>query len=407
MSKEKRLTPDLRFPEFDGEWKISDVTSVSTLVTKGTTPRKKDNIPEVKLVKVESIKNGKIDLNKCENISYKVHNSELLRSKLHTNDILFSIAGTLGRVALVDERDLPLNVNQALAIIRAKKDVDIEYLKNVLNSTRMKKYIKLSTSVGAQPNLSLKQVGEFAFGIPEITEQRKIATFLSLIDKKIELLEKKVELLEQQKMGLLQKLFSQEIRFKKVDGSEFEKWKEVSLRKILREVHTRSTINNQFDVISSTNSGLYLQKEYFSRNIASENNIGYKVLRMNQIVLSPQNLWMGNINYNDKYVVGIVSPSYKIFEIQESNDQNFVSFLLRTKRAFYNYRLSSEQGASIVRRNLNLDLFLDIKFKIPTLIEQKKIAVLLVKHVKIIDLTKDKLQYMETLKKNLLQKLFV
>ena len=60
----------------------------------------------------------------------------------------------------------------------------------------------------------------------------------------------------------------------------------------------RTQTNNQYDVLSSTVKGIFSQREYFSKDIASENNVGYKIIRLHDIVLSPQNLWMGNINYN-------------------------------------------------------------------------------------------------------------
>ena len=69
-----------------------------------------------------------------------------------------------------------------------------------------------------------------------------------------------------------------------------------------------------------------MQKEYFNRSIASDDNSGYKILKKNQIVFSPQNLWMGNINYNNKYEIGIVSPSYKVFDINKKFDKDYISY---------------------------------------------------------------------------------
>lgn len=90
--------------------------------------------------------------------------------------------------------------------------------------------------------------------------------------------------------------------------------------------------------------------------------------------MSPQNLWMGNINYNDRFEVGIVSPSYKIFTIAEKYDKTFIASMLKTQRALYNYMLVSEQGASIVRRNLNMEAFEQLVFKIPPYEKQCEIG---------------------------------
>jgi type I restriction enzyme S subunit len=148
----------------------------------------------------------------------------------------------------------------------------------------------------------------------------------------------------------------------------------VPLGDILIERVEKSKERNQYEVLSSTVSGIFSQREYFNKEIASVDNTGYKVIRRGDVVLSPQNLWMGNINYNDQFEIGLVSPSYKTFSISESFDEKYVAFMLKTKRALWRYSLVSEQGASIVRRNLNIDAFLEITFPMPSLMEQRRIS---------------------------------
>jgi len=132
--------------------------------------------------------------------------------------------------------------------------------------------------------------------------------------------------------------------------------------------------NNQHEVLSSTVSGIYTQRDYFNKEIASADNTGYKVIRRGDIVLSPQNLWMGNINYNDKFDIGIVSPSYKVFSINPMFNSRYVASLLKSKKALWEYSLVSEQGASIVRRNLSMDGFMEIAFSMPNKEEQNMIG---------------------------------
>ena len=83
---------------------------------------------------------------------------------------------------------------------------------------------------------------------------------------------------------------------------------------------------------------------------------------------------MGNINYNDKFDIGIVSPSYKIFSIADGYDKRFIAAMLKTHRALYNYMLVSEQGASVVRRNLNMEAFEQLVSKMPTIDKQREIG---------------------------------
>ena len=148
----------------------------------------------------------------------------------------------------------------------------------------------------------------------------------------------------------------------------------VRIGDILKERVEKTKVNNQHEVLSSTVKGIFSQREYFSKDIASENNVGYKVIRLHDVVLSPQNLWMGNINYNDKFDIGIVSPSYKIFSIADGCDKRFIAAMLKTHRALYNYMLVSEQGASVVRRNLNMEAFEQLVFKMPPIDKQREIG---------------------------------
>ena len=165
----------------------------------------------------------------------------------------------------------------------------------------------------------------------------------------------------------------------------------VRLGAVLKERSEKTKVNNQYTVLSSTVNGLFSQREYFSKDIASENNVGYKIIRLHDVVLSPQNLWMGNINYNDKFDIGIVSPSYKIFFISNNFDKRYVAAMLKTHRALYGYKLISEQGASVVRRNLNLEAFEQLIFKIPTIDKQQEIG-------KTISLLNSRLETERTLK---------
>ena len=119
-------------------------------------------------------------------ISLEEHNGYLKRSQLEENDILFSIAGSLGRVSIVNSDILPANTNQALAIIRTK-NINIKYLYFALKSGLILDFIRKNPTVGAQPNLSLEQVKDLLIPISAIEEQQKIGTFFTQLDNTITL----------------------------------------------------------------------------------------------------------------------------------------------------------------------------------------------------------------------------
>ena len=212
------------------------------------------------------------------------------------------------------------------------------------------------------PSLSKDTIEKIKVRIPQLDEQKKIAKLLSLLDERIATQNKIIEKYESLIKGL------NNILLYGTGG------KSVCLGDILLERSERSRTNNQHEVLSSTVKGIFSQREYFSKDIASENNVGYKIIRLHDVVLSPQNLWMGNINYNDRFEIGIVSPSYKVFSIADGYDNQFVAAMLKTHRALYSYMMVSEQGASIVRRNLNMEAFSQLVFKIPSLDKQREIG---------------------------------
>lgn len=396
-------TPKLRFKEFSGDWESKKLGDLGQSII-GLTYSPDDVVENGTLVlRSSNIKNNKIVY--TDNVFVNTDIQEKIITK--ENDILIcsrnGSRALIGKSALIDKSSENNTFGAFMTIFRAEQG------KFVFQLLQTQKFFKqIHQNLGATINqITSKDLNSMQFYIPSNEEQEKIASFFSLIDDKISFQGEKVEALKDYKRGMMQKIFSRELRFKDDEGRDYPEWEAKKLKQILKEVSEKTKENNQHEVISSTTNGLFLQKEYFNREIASSDNTGYKILRRNQVVLSPQNLWMGNINFNDKYDIGIVSPSYKIFDINDKFDNKYIGYILRTPRAFYEFMQSSEQGASIVRRNLNMDLFNEITFDMPCKEEQIKIA----KFIGSIDLKivkeQEKLDSLKQYKKGLLQQMFV
>ncbi len=171
---------------------------VADVITKGTTPTSigyEFVNKGINFIKVESItEDGAFIENKFAYITDEC-NKKLSRSQLQENDILFSIAGAIGRVAIVDKNILPANTNQALAIIRLHKGVyEYNFLKYILKSPAISKQFEKQKQGVAQINLSLKNIGDFEIPVISIEQQKKIADEFDkvtvLIDKRKRQLEK-------------------------------------------------------------------------------------------------------------------------------------------------------------------------------------------------------------------------
>ena len=155
-------------------------------------------------------------------------------------------------------------------------------------------------------------------------------------------------------------------------------WKKVKLGDCIKEINEKTAKNNQYEVLSVTKDGIFSQEEFFKKQIASENNIGYKIIRRNNLVFSTMNLWMGSLDVLTNYEIGIVSPAYKVFEFNENlMIPEYGNYFMKSYYMLEQYKNCSEQGASIVRRNLDLKVLLNIEISIPPIEEQEKIVKIL------------------------------
>lgn len=161
---------------------------ISDNITKGTTPTTNGfNFLNngINFIKIESITNdGEFIPNKFAFISNECHQS-LKRSQLKENDILFSIAGALGRIAIVNKDILPANTNQALAIISLKKDIYPKYIFWILKGGSVLEEIE-NLKVGvAQLNLSLAQINDFKIPLPPLKLQHEIVRKIESLQQNI------------------------------------------------------------------------------------------------------------------------------------------------------------------------------------------------------------------------------
>ena len=204
--KKGSLIPEFRFNGFANAWEQRKLGDISSLITKGTTPKDKSGTGEVNFIKVENINDFSRDIVGMSKISLEEHQGDLKRSQLQEGDILFSIAGTLGRVTSVNKAILPANTNQALSIIRLKEG-NLEYVKTCLKGNVVADFIRRNPTIGAQPNLSLEQVSNLEIEMPSEAEQEKIGLYFSNLDNLIILHQRKLDMLKKLKSACLSEMF--------------------------------------------------------------------------------------------------------------------------------------------------------------------------------------------------------
>lgn len=242
--------------------------------------------------------------------------------------------------------------------------------------------------------------------VPCIKEQQKVVESFSLIDTVIEKQKETVSAWEERKKGVIQKLFSQEVRFKADDGSDFPEWEEKKLKNILKEYKEYSAKDGSYEHVSLTKEGVVPKSERYERDfLVKDVDKKYRITHLGDICYNPANLKFGVICRN-KYGDGIFSPIYVTFKVCKDMLPEFVEMLV-TRRDFIEYALKYQQGTVYERMSVNPDDLLSINVMVPCMAEQKKIADCLVSFDEVIEKQNATLVAWEELKKGLLQQMFV
>ena len=235
------MFPKLRFKEFDENWKEVTLKNCITSIDSGWSPQCESypaNSSEWGVLKTTSVDWS--GFNSSFNKKLPLELTPRKEIEVKPLDILVTRAGPTERVGVVSV--VPHSVRSKLMIsdklIRLKSNEENNplFLGISLSSVKCQNQLQSKTSglAKSQTNISQKILGEVLLKLPSKEEQTKIASFLSAVDEKISQLNKKHELLSQYKQGMMQKLFSQQIRFKADDGSEFGEWEGKELHQIFQ-----------------------------------------------------------------------------------------------------------------------------------------------------------------------------
>ena len=393
------MVPNLRFNEFSLSWhqmRIIDLLSFQNGIN-GTPEQYGKGIKYISVGDI--LNNDYITYDKIAG-SIDINQETLKNYSVTYGDILFQrsseIKEDIGRTNVYLDKDHTATFGGF--VIRGKKigDYNPTFFNYLLKSPSSRQSI-VRLGAGAQHyNIGQENIKTLNFYFPDEEEQQKIANLFSKIDERIQTQIKIIELKQSLIKDIEDKLL----------------WKSAStysrhISDFLTELNDKSKIQNQYPLLSSTKKGLFLQTDYFNKEAASSNNIGYKIVHEGDIIISPQNLWMGNITYNDKFVNGLVSPSYRIYKVKEEYNAYYISRILMSYRALSLYKNISEQGASIVRRNLNVDAFNELCFPIPNIKKQDEVSLFLSKLHQELNSEIEILRQLKNQKKYLLCNMFI
>lgn len=275
------------------------------------------------------------------------------------------------------------------------------------------KWVKTASMRSGQPGINANEYASYSFAVPSLPEQCKIADFLSAVDAVIAAQQAEVDAWEQRKKGVMQKLFSQEVRFKADDGSEFPAWESATVGELFTFVTEKNKDGHINNVITnSAERGLVPQREYFDKDIAVDGNTkGYTVIRKGDFVYNPRKSTsapFGPFNIYERNEVGIVSPLYTCLTPYDDEMAPYLAWYFKTNRWHpYIVTHGAQSGARHDRVGMTVALMEGIPVLLPSLPEQRKIADCLASMDEVIQKSKGELAKWRELKKGLLQQMFV
>lgn len=404
--------PNLRFKEFIAEWESKPLGELDVVLTRGPFGSalkkeimvpKEDNTYKVYEQKHAIQKDSTIGEYYISELKYK----ELIRFSVSPGDFIMSCSGTIGEIFKIPQNSEKGVINQALLKFSVGNSINEDFFlysfrKNLQSLETKGSGIKNITSVKF-----LKD--EFIISFPKIEEQKKIASFFSLIDKKIELQTEKVEELKNYKKGIMQKIFSQQLRFKDENGKEFPDWEEKKLENIVEFFKgnglSKSDLSDNGDIPCVLYGELFTQYDEVINIVKSRclKDQGFKSEKYDVLMptsdVTPEGLATASCILVDDVCLGgdinVLRPKKYINGIFLSYQINYFKSLIIRKVS----------GTTI--KHIYVKDIKDIKYNIPCEKEQIKITDLLIQIDNKIKLESLKLESYNELKKGLLQQMFI
>lgn len=409
MKKNKLTKLKLRFSNFKEDWQEVRLNEV---LKEHKTRNQNGEYQEV-----FSVAKEKGVINQIEHLGRSYASDDITNYKVvFPNDVVYTKSPTAGfPFGIVKQNKLNrTGVVSVLYAVFQPKNKEIGSLLDFYFSSQLNTYNYLVplVHIGAKNTMNIGN-DEFLNGkkIPlpvNIGEQKKINDFLNSIEQRIEQLREKRELLDEYRRSMIQKLFSQEIRFKDSKGKSFPSYQEVEVRKILKRYSNPVVVNleNQYKQIGIRSHG----KGIFHKESVSGKALGNKRvfwIKENLLILNIVFAWERAVAKTSINEIGMIaSHRFPMYEAMEGVlDLDYILYFFLTPRGKSYLELASPGGAGR-NKTLGQAEFERLKFKIPSINEQIKISTFLKNIDEQLNLLSQQLEETINFKKGLLQQMF-
>lgn len=395
----KGIVPQLRFPGFDGQWEVKKVGELCDSIVPGRNKPTnfEGDIPWITTPDIEH--NGIINYSK-KGLNISREEAKKVGSKIvPINSIIISCVGELGLSAIAGKEII---INQQLHAFIPKEGIEHRFLLYQLNLK--KKYMDKVATKTAVPYMNKDNCNSIPIDFPTLTEQQKIASFLSAVDKKIQQLSRKKELLEQYKKGVMQQLFSGKLRFKDENGEDYPDWKWVGGNELFDSISDKKH-NSDLPILAITQDQGAIPRDLinYQMTVTDASVASYKVVQRGDFIISLRT-FQGGIEFSEYH--GICSPAYNILR-PSSEEVDKIFYKLYLKTSYYIKQLQKNLEGVRDGKMISYKYFSEIKLPWPSKPEQQKIANFLLGIDGKIEQVHGELVKTQEFKKGLLQQLFV
>ena len=408
--------PALRFKEFDGDWKsfsLLDLSSDKTL-NNGVFNDQNKVGKGYKLINVLDMYIDR-DIDESRLSLLDLSKQEFERNKVKYGDIFFTRSSLVkegiaySNVYLGSSNDITYD-GHLIKLSPNLEQINSIFLNYGLKTSKVRKQLIQGGKTATMTTIGQKEIASTKIDVPFLQEQTKIASFLSAIDEKISQLTQKHQLLSQYKQGMMQKLFSQQIRFKADDGSEFEGWEETIFEKI--GVFLKGKGISKADIVPDgkipcirygelyTYYGEVISKIISSTNIEAKNLV---LSKANDILIPASGETQIDIATASCVLQDNIALSGDLNIFRTKENGIFLSYLIRSKLKMQIAQLA--QGNSVV--HLYASQLKGVSFSLPCLEEQTKIANFLSAIDQKIEVVAQQIEQAKQWKKGVLQQMFV
>ena len=364
-NEHKKLNvPNLRFPEFEGEWEKKTIGEISTIKNGpfGSVLHAEDYVDEgMPIVTTEHFKNGNLPLSK--NGIPQVSDDDYYRLrgyKLEKDDIVFSRVGSIDINAHVEQSQQGWLFSGRVLRVRPIKSVNSLCLHYILSTESVKRSIRNRAVGQTMPSINTPILSNTKINIPQsVVEQKKIANLLALLDKRIAIQNKIIEDLKKLKCAIIEKLYAE------VKGTKY------SYRQLFNIINERNKQLEYSNVLSASQEKGMVSREELNLDIQFErSNINtYKIVRNGDYVIHLRS-FQGGFAFSEK--TGVCSPAYTILRPNGLLVYGYLSYYF-TSREFIQSLIIVTYG---IRdgRSINVDEWLDLKVVIPSKEQQSHIV---------------------------------